>query len=37
MRYIEDNPVRKGMVAYPEDYKFNSVNYREETDFKDYF
>ncbi|MBS3917547.1 MAG: transposase [Deltaproteobacteria bacterium] len=37
MRYIEDNPVRKGMVAYPEDYKFNSVNYREETDLKEYF
>ena len=37
MRYIEDNPLRKGMVTYSEDYKFSSANYREETDFKEYF
>jgi putative transposase len=37
MRYIENNPVRKGMVTRPESYKFSSINYREETDIKEYF
>ena len=37
IRYIEENPVRKGMVRYAEDYKYSSIRYREETDFKIFF
>src|SRR5574341_2651793 len=33
IRYIEENPVRKGMVTNAEDYKYSSISYREETDF----
>lgn len=34
IRYVEENPVRKGMVLQAEDYKFSSINHREETDFE---
>ena len=37
IRYIEENPVRKGMVRYAEDYRYSSVRCREETDFKIFF
>jgi REP element-mobilizing transposase RayT len=33
MRYIEDNPLRKGMVNRSEDYEYSSMKYRGETDF----
>ena len=37
MRYIEDNPVRKGLVTRPESYQYSSMGYREETDFDMFF
>jgi len=37
IRYIEDNPVRKGMVSCPEDYHYSSTWYREETDIDKFF
>jgi len=37
IRYIEENPVRNGMVTNAEDYKYSSIRYREETDFKIFF
>ena len=37
MRYIEDNPVRKGMVTNAEDYGYSSMKYRAETDFTKFF
>ena len=37
IRYIEENPVRKGMVTNAEDYKYSSIRYREEPDFKIFF
>jgi REP element-mobilizing transposase RayT len=37
IRYIEENPVRKGMVEYAEDYKYSSVGYRDETDYGMFF
>lgn len=37
IRYIEENPVRKGMVIRPEDYRYSSIRYREETDFGTFF
>jgi len=37
MRYIEDNPLRKGLVNRPEDYAYSSKNYRTETDFFEFF
>ncbi len=37
MRYIEDNPVRKGMVNRSEDYEYSSAKYRGETDFPTFF
>jgi len=37
IRYIEENPVRKGMVMQPEDYKYSSIRYRDETDFEIFF
>jgi len=37
MRYIEDNPVRKGLAIYPEDYSYSSAKYRAETDFDEFF
>ena len=33
IRYIENNPVRKGMVSQPEDYAYRSIKEREATDF----
>jgi REP element-mobilizing transposase RayT len=35
--YIENNPVRKGIVINSEDYKYSSIRYREETDFGMFF
>ena len=37
MRYIEDNPVRKGIVTNTEDYGYSSAKYRGETDFANFF
>ena len=37
IRYIEDNPVRKGIVEHSEGYKYSSIRYREEPDFKIFF
>lgn len=37
MRYIENNPVRKGMVTRPESYHYSSMGYRVETDFDKFF
>ncbi len=37
MKYIEDNPVRKGMVTCPESYHYSSMGYGEKTDFDKYF
>ena len=37
MRYIEDNPVRKGMVTCPGSYHYSSIGYREKTDFDKFF
>jgi len=37
MKYIEHNPVRKGMVTRPESYHYSSIGYREETDFDQFF
>ena len=37
MRYIEDNPVRKGLVMQSEDYEYSSITYRKETDFDKFF
>ncbi|MEW6214247.1 MAG: transposase [Nitrospirota bacterium] len=37
IKYIEENPVRKGMVMQPEDYKYSSIRYRDETDFEIFF
>ena len=37
MRYIEDNPVRKGIVTKTEDYRYSSAKYRVETDFAKFF
>lgn len=37
MRYIEDNPVRKGLVADTGDYGYSSAKCRAETDFAKFF
>ena len=37
MRYIENNPVRKGIVTRPESYHYSSMGCREETDFGKFF
>jgi REP element-mobilizing transposase RayT len=37
MRYIEENPVRKGLVLHLEDYGFSSIKFRAETDFATFF
>jgi putative transposase len=37
MRYIEDNPVRKGLAISPEDYSYSSAKHRAETDFHEFF
>jgi REP element-mobilizing transposase RayT len=37
MRYIEETPVRKGLVLHPEDYGYSSIEYRAETDFATFF
>jgi putative transposase len=37
IRYVEENPVRKGIVEYAEDYKYSSARYRSETDYGMFF
>ena len=37
IRYIEENPVRKGLVINPEEYKYSSSGYRGKTDFEIFF
>jgi len=37
MRYIENNPVRKGVVTNTEDYGYSSAKYRAETDLAKFF
>ena len=37
INYIEENPLRKGLVTAPEDYKYSSAKYREDTDFWIFF
>ncbi len=37
MRYIEDNPVRKGIVKQAEDYGYSSAKHVNETDFGQFF
>jgi hypothetical protein len=37
MKYVEENPVRKGMCSHVEDYKYSSAACREETDFDEFF
>jgi hypothetical protein len=37
IRYIEHNPVRKGIVRFPENYDYSSVKYRGQTDFERFF
>jgi REP element-mobilizing transposase RayT len=37
MRYIEDNPVRKGLVMQSENYEYSSIKYRKETDLAKFF
>jgi putative transposase len=37
MRYIEDNPVRKGLATYPQDYSYSSAKDRADTDFDEFF
>ncbi|HHT9117822.1 MAG TPA: REP-associated tyrosine transposase [Candidatus Hypogeohydataceae bacterium YC38] len=34
IRYLEDNPVRKGLVSTPEEYRFSSAQRRDMTDLK---
>ncbi len=37
IKYIEDNPVRKGIVKHSEDYNWSSARYRDKTDFGRFF
>lgn len=37
MKYVEGNPVRKGLCSQVEDYKYSSAACREETDFGEFF
>ena len=37
IRYIEENPLRKGLVDNLEDYKYSSARFREETDLENIF
>jgi len=37
MRYVENNPVIKGIAANPEDYEYSSARYRDETDIAMFF
>jgi REP element-mobilizing transposase RayT len=34
MLYIEENPIRKGLVENAEDYEYSSARYREEMDIE---
>jgi REP element-mobilizing transposase RayT len=37
MRYIEDNPVRKGLATHAQHYSYSSAKYRADTDFDEFF
>ena len=37
IKYIEYNPVRKGIVANLENYEYSSVKYRDKTDLEKFF
>jgi REP element-mobilizing transposase RayT len=37
IRYVEENPVRKGLVTRAEYYKYSSARYRNETDYGMFF
>jgi putative transposase len=37
MKYVEDNPIRKGIVARAEDYAYSSAKFRAETDLGKFF
>jgi REP element-mobilizing transposase RayT len=37
MRYIEENPTRKGLVLHLEDYGYSSIKFRGDTDFATFF
>ena len=37
MKYIENNPVRKGLVTATRDYVYSSAKYRAETDVAEFF
>jgi REP element-mobilizing transposase RayT len=37
IRYIEYNPVRKGLAANSGDYEYSSARYRDRTDFEKFF
>ena len=37
IKYIEDNPVRKGIVINSKDYPYSSIRYRDYTDFRIFF
>lgn len=37
IKYVEENPVRKGIVVHSEDYSWSSARYRIETDFGRFF
>ena len=37
VKYVENNPVRKGIVTNPEHYGYSSAKYRMETDFAKFF
>ena len=37
IKYIEENPLRKGLVTTFEDYKYSSAKYREDTDLGIFF
>ena len=37
MKYIENNPLRKGTVTRSEDYEYSSIRYRKQTDLDKFF
>ena len=37
IKYIEENPLRKGIVHNSEDYKYSSIRYKDQTDLGKFF
>jgi REP element-mobilizing transposase RayT len=37
IKYIEENPERKGIVTHAEDYEYSAIKYRDQTDFNLFF